>query len=120
MGRATVYILLFLVFFNSGAVMLQETGLADAANLNTQTGDPEELQNYETEVDPAGGGGSTLFGLFAGFGDRLASLFGGIMPGIDMLSNVGVPSAFLGYATSGISLVMLVDLLSYIPGRDLL
>jgi len=120
--RVSVYIVLFLLFFNAGAVMLESTGIADTMGIQPAEGNSDELEDAKRAAespDPGNGLGGTLFGLYNSLAGLLETIFDTIFPGAAMLKANGFPDFFITFLFSGASIVVALDIASYFRGYPL-
>lgn len=115
--KISMWIVLFLLFFNGGAVMLQASGAADYLGVTPATGGGERLDDVSDELnsyETGNGGGSTLFGLYNTLSQPLEAAFNAIFPGAQMLKNVGVPGYLVTFLFTGLAVVPGYDLLVFL------
>ena len=124
--RVSVYIVLFLVFFNGGAEMLIDTGVADDMGIDPTTGNDEQLEQADREarhVDPGTGTGGTLFGLYNALATTVRTVFNTVFPGAAMLK-ASLPggtalNAFIDFLFAGASIIVGLDTVAYFRGYTL-
>jgi len=115
--KLSIQIVLFLVFFNAGAGMIQATAVSDDLGISPETGEPDELQEAQDQADKfsAGGGlGDTLFGLISALGTALNTIVNAIFPGAAMLKNVGIPDPIVNFLFSGMTLYVAFDMMDFL------
>lgn len=120
--RISTLIVLFFVFMNAGAGMLYTTGVAAQMGVNAETGDPSEIQGAQDaaeEIDTGSGAGGTLFAMYNSLIDTVESIFVAVLPGAQMLNNLGVPGWFTAYLFSGATIVTGVDIIGWLRGSNL-
>lgn len=120
--RVSVYLVLFLLFFNAGAVMLESTGIADTMGIQPAEGNSQELEEAKQAAespDPGNGIGGTLFGLYNSLAGLLETIFDTIFPGAAMLKANGFPDFFINFCFSGASIVVALDIAGYFRGYPL-
>lgn len=120
--RVSVYIVLFLVFFNAGAGMLISTGVAGEMGIDPATGNDaaiEEAQTESEQVNPGTGTGGTLFGLYNALGQTVEVIFNTIMPGAAMLKAAGLPAFFVDFLFTGASIIVALDTIAFFRGYEL-
>lgn len=96
MARFINYMLVFLYSIMLFGTLLQSTGVAGMLGLGLQLGAADAQQDIqETAGEGVATGsttGDTLFGLYNVLGGRLGDLLAVVNPGLQTLSNAGVPS----------------------------
>lgn len=115
--KISIWIVLFLLFFNGGAVMLEESAAADYLGVNPAVGDNEQLDKAKQEAQKYGtgtGGGQTLFGLWNSLSNVLQTVVDSIFPAATMMRNVGVPNYIVTYFFTGISIVPGIDVIMFL------
>jgi hypothetical protein len=120
--RISTIIVLFVVFTNAGALMLQTTGAADVMGINAETGaddEVQEAQNAAKAVDTGNAAGGTLFAMYNSLLNTVEAIFTAISPAAQIMSNIGVPTWFTSYLFSGMTIVTAVDIISWLRGSDL-
>lgn len=121
--RVSVAIVLFLLFFNAGGTMLEETGVASTSKINDpDTGNNGRLTDAQEEarnVDPGQGQGGTLFGMYNSLAGTLEPIFNSIFPGAAMLKANGFPDFWINFLFTGMSVIVGLDTLAYFRGWDL-
>lgn len=117
MAKASVYIVLFFISFNAGAVMLNTTGVAGDLGLSPTTDRPEELQtaeNQQNEFGASQGKGGTLFGLRVGLGQAINKVFNAVLPGAAMIKRAGAPDFFVNFAFAILAIVPGLELIAFL------
>jgi len=120
--RISTLIVLFFVFMNAGAGMLQATGVAAHMGINAETGNPDEIQQAQdaaSEIDTGGSVGGTLFAMYNALVGTVEQIFVAVLPGARMLSNLGAPGWFTAYLFSGATIVTGVDVIGFLRGSNL-
>jgi hypothetical protein len=120
--RISTLIVLFFVFMNAGAFMLQSTGVAAHMGVNAETGDPSEIQQAQDAAENINTGnnvGGTLFAMYNSLVGVVESIFAAMFPGAQMLSNLGVPDWFTAYLFSGATIITGVDVIGFLRGSNL-
>jgi hypothetical protein len=122
MSRVSIYLVLFLISFNAGAVMLSTTGVDDAVGIGAQGVDSGETQHIEEAANETsvgtGTGPFTGVEMYAVLGKTLAAILA-IQPAMDMLLQVGVPLYLIGFANAIIAIIVGIDIISFIRGFNL-
>jgi hypothetical protein len=122
MARPVTQLVVFFVALNLFAGVLMSTGVAAMIGIDASVGgnDAVDERTGKTNVDTGTGQGDTLFGLRNVIGGQVASLFGVIFPGLEMLRRAGVPGVLIGGFLGPLFSVMLtIGLLSFFRGWDL-
>lgn len=115
--RFSTLLVVYLVAFNAGAQLMYSTGVADDLHLNVQTGDPESLETAREEnVDLGPGTGLTLIGMIANVVGGIADIFKGVMPGLRMIGNVGVPDHWIAFAGAVSTTIVAFELAAWARG----
>lgn len=120
--RISTIIVLFVVFTNAGAFMMQTTGATDVLGINTETGADAEVQeakNAADSVDTGNANGGTLFAMYNSLLNTVEAIFTAISPAAQILTNIGVPTWFTAYLFSGMTIVTAVDVISWLRGSNL-
>jgi len=118
MSRVSIYILLFLVSFNAGAVMLSTTGVDDMVGIGADIDSNETNQIESASESPQVGGGTGGDISYGVLGNALASILA-IQPAMDMLLQAGVPLFLVAFANAIIGIIITIDVLSFVRGFDL-
>lgn len=117
MAKASVYIVLFLISVNAGAVMLEKTGVAADLGVDMSTDKAAELETAEAQADQYGAGsgaGSTLFGLYASLAGVLETVFNGVMPAAAIMKRAGVDKLYVHFAFAFLAMVPVFDTISFL------
>lgn len=120
--RVSVYIVLFLLFFNGGAEMLIQTGVAGEMGIDPATGNDEELENAKEEArnpNPGSGVGSTLFGMYNSLASTVEAIFNTIMPGAAMLKATPIPDFFVNFLFGAAPIIVGLDTIAFFRGTEL-
>lgn len=123
MAKAGIYIALFLISFNGGAMMVDHYGVADDLRLSADPNNPEEIEaakEQSRDFSAGRGSQSTLFGLYGSLAGLLEKIFNAIMPGAAMLKRAGAPDFYVHFAFTLAPLVSAIDIWAYLRGVDLL
>lgn len=121
--RISIYIVMFLVFFNAGAAMLETTGAAKTMGIDISEGNDErieEAQNASRSPDPGNGVGGTLFGLYNSLAGLLETILNTIAPGAEMLKANGFPAFIINWSFAAMPIIIGLDIISYFRGYSLL
>lgn len=116
--RISIWIVIFLLSFNSGAALLDATGAADYLGITTEIGDSEAIEEAKDtqSVQTGTGTGSTLFGTYNRMASGLNTFFNAIMPGAEMMKNAGVDSDLVNFGFGILSIIPVIDLIRFIRG----
>lgn len=116
--RLSIWIVLFLISFNAGAVFLDATDVDDYLGINTELGDTSEIETAQntTDVQTGTGTGSTLFGTYNRLTTALNTFFNTIMPGAEMMKNAGVPPDIVNFVFSVLVVIPVIDLIRFLRG----
>lgn len=119
------YIILFLIFFNSGALLLQQTGVNDHLGVQISAGDNEQLESAQDSAESVNPGGSdlgTLFGFYTTITDTLGVIMNAINPGAAMLQAAVQNEAWdqiVTYSFSGMWAITGFTILEFLRGADI-
>jgi len=117
--RFTTTIVVFFILLNAFAGALETSGMTDKWDTGPEVDAPTALEAAQSSADDAqvsGGGLETLFGLASSLGSTLATIFGGALPAIAMLGDLGVPGWFLGYITAPVVILSFVEIAEFLRG----
>lgn len=117
--KLSFWIVLFLVFFNGGAVLMENSGADDYLGISPSTGNPDAIDSATGNVsnfDTGEGSGDSLFGLTNTVTNPLQGLFNLIFPGGEMLINAGVPAYLVTFFLSGLAIIPGYDLINFLRG----
>ncbi|GAA0305483.1 hypothetical protein [Halarchaeum salinum] len=115
--KISMWIVLFLVFFNAGAGLLGASGAAAYLGVQPSPGGGEELASATSSTQDfrtGSGGGETLFALYSTLSGTLESIFNAIFPGAAMLKNAGVPDYLVTFLFTGLALIPGYDLIMFL------
>lgn len=121
--RVSIYIVMFLVFFNGGVAVLENTGAADTMGIHPAEGNDAQLEQAKEEArspNPGSGIGATLFGLYNSLAGTLETVFNTIFPGAELLKANGFPDFVINYSFSGMALFVGLDTIGFFRGWSLL
>lgn len=120
--RKSISIVIFLVLMNSTAGFLAASGVAADLGISPQPGGGQQVDNVNSElenVNPGGGAGATLFGLFTSAATILKDVFVMVTVGGPlMLANLGVPAFVIGLVFAPMYIIVGADLIYVYTGRD--
>lgn len=120
--KISIQIVLFLIFLNAGAVMLDEAGVNDALGIEPAVGGSERLENVQEDTQKFSTGtglGETLFGMYTTLGRTVETVVELVTAGPTMLKNAGVPAFFVDYVFAGLLIIPVLDVVSFLRGLDL-
>jgi hypothetical protein len=125
--KTSVYIVLFLVFFNAGGFLYTEAGVDDYLGVEFTTGDNPELERAEQQAnsvsDQASGAiDGTLIGLYNTVTGILATIFNAINPGAAMLKAAVASPTFdllVNFSFAGMWVVTGITLVEFLRGVQL-
>lgn len=117
--KISIWIFIFLVSFNAGAVVLDQTGASDYLGVNPELGDTSELDEAAgtNEFQTGTGRGSTLFGTYNRVAGTLNGFLNAIMPGAEMMKNAWPDPTFhllVNFAFSVLAVVPVIDLALFV------
>jgi len=121
--RVSIYLVMFLLFFNGGYVMLEQTGAADTMGIDPAEGNDEqfeEAKDASRNVNPGNGLGSTLFAMYNSLAGVLETIFNTIFPGAEMLKANGFPDFAINYSFGAAPIIIALDIIGYFRGYSLL
>lgn len=114
--KLSVYIVLFLVFFNGGAALLDASGTTEHLGLDTTTSNGDDIEakaDNARDFSVGGGVGETLFGLYNAVAGVLETVFDTLTPGAKMLKSAGVPDYLVNFTFAGLYVVPGIDLINF-------
>lgn len=120
--RKSMVIVIFLVMMNATSGFLAASGVAEDTNMAPQPGGSQQVADVSDaaeDVNPGGGAGATLFGLFVSAGSIVKDIF--VMATIGgpvMLSNAGMPSWLVAFIFAPMYLIVGADTLYVYTGRS--
>lgn len=124
-NRVSIWIVLFIVFFNGGYAMMAGFGVWDHMGADPDPGGTEVKDDITDttdprNVDPQGGGLSTLFGLISAlYNNTIGVVLNKLLPGIAMLGNLNiVPDAVVDFLQLA-SVIAGIDAAAYLRGYNL-
>lgn len=115
--KVSVWIVLFLLFFNGGHIALDVSGTYDYMGVSPNPGDTSDLNDGKGSVqnfDTGKGLGDTLFGLYNLLASPLETLLNTIFPGAKMLKNIGVPFWIVNFGMAGLAVIPGIDLINFL------
>lgn len=122
MARPVTTLVVFFLCFNLWAGIVTGTGVDSALGLNAETGgdgERESLQEAVNEVPSGSGAGDTLFGLYNVLTRFIDTMFGFLMPGLDMLNTAGVPIEYTDALQNLFVVLIAIDIVSFFRGWGL-
>jgi hypothetical protein len=115
--KLSVYVVLFLLFFNGSAILLDASGTTEHLGIETSTDNGDEVvaASEDARTFEVGGGlGQTLFGLYAALGGVLEGLFNAVNPGAAMLKSTFVPDYLVNFVFLGLHLLPAIDIVKFL------
>lgn len=117
--KLSIWIFVFLLSFNSGAIALEQTGAADYMGISPDLGDTSELDSAAStqEFQTGTGSGSTLFGTYNRMASTLNGFLNAIMPGAEMLKNAWPNPTFhllVNMVFTVLSVIPVIDLILFV------
>jgi len=106
--RATTSIVLFWIWFDASAALLEATGIAKAMGVSTSLGAGEGLQtavNGLTAIQSGGVSAQSLVGLTAVATGAVETFVGGLSAGPRILVNIGLPLEFVVFLHAPVGLL---------------
>lgn len=124
MRRATSMILVFMLFANSTAIVLDSSasGWSDEANQDVNLGATEEIAELRTDlrtIQTSGGFAETLFATLSSVGNTIEAILKSTYAAPEMISNVGVPGWLTAFMFAPLALVVGLDFVYFITGREM-
>lgn len=124
-NRVSIWIVLFIVFFNGGYVMMDGLDVWDHMGVDPQPGGEEireDIQNQTNpdNINPQGGGLATLFGLISSlWNTTVGAVLDQLLPGIAMLGNLNIiPDPLVDFFQLA-SVIAGIDAAAYLRGYNL-
>lgn len=117
--RISVWVAIFLVFFNAGAVFIDSTGTDEYLGIEPDTGDVSEIEQAESSTqkfDTGTGQGQTLLGTYNRLSSTLNEVINAVQPGKEMLEAAGVPASVTGFLWSGFGMILGIDIVLFLRG----
>jgi len=122
MARPVTTLVVFFVAFNLFAGTAAAMGVADTIGVNTGVGGDKAVDsqiNQGQNVSSGTSTGSTLFGMYNVLAGQVGGFFNVIYPGLGMLARVGVPEAITSMLGGLFSVMIFVDIVSFLRGWGL-
>ena len=118
--RRTWAIVVFLIFFDAGAVLLEVTGTTAAWGVESPTGTVDALTDAQQAMNglqASGGLADTLFGSFAAAASAVEAVGRAVIAGPLLLSSAGIPEPFVAFLFAPAALVIGRGILHALTGR---
>jgi|APHM01.1.fsa_nt_gi hypothetical protein len=115
-------ILIILVALNASAVLVGSIGLGAEAGYNPTVGGDdriEEANQSASNVEGSGGVIDSFVGAVLNAASQLVTIFSVVVAGPQMLLNLGVPGPIVALVAAPLYIVVGIDLLEVISGRQL-
>lgn len=116
MSKASIYIVIFLISVNAGAVMLMSTGVAGDLGVSPsqdRTGRLSQAESTAEDYSASSSGGSTLFGLYGSLASTLDTIFN-VVPAVGMVKRAGVPDFYANFAFTFLTMIPAFDLIAFL------
>lgn len=114
--KLSFWIVLFLLFFNGGAVLLEESGTLAYMGLDAPQRDYSDEKAAVQEFDVGAGFAPTLFGLYYTLSIPLEALFDIIFPAEDVLVAAGIPPYLAKFFFGGLAIIPGYDIVRFLRG----
>ncbi len=121
MRRASTVVVVFLIFLNATAVLLESMGFTAALGIETSVQVSESLQNAidaASNVSIQGGFLETLYGIYNAVGATFRTISEAMLAGPSMLNDVGVPTPITTFLWTGSAIIIGIDLIHILSGRN--
>jgi hypothetical protein len=115
-------ILIFLIFMNSTAGLLNAAGVTDALGVEPAIQDDGALENARenaSKISPQQDEGAlqSFVSVTTNFVDQLEAVITAPVAAPLMLTSLGVPSIITGFVFAPMYLIVTIDLVHYVTGR---
>jgi len=121
MRRATSTIVVFYLIFSAALTMLETIGWFDAMGMGGSISAGTKLQEASmaaTQLSASGGFTDTLIALYVGATSTFQGFALGVFAGPQLLINMGVPLSIVGFIHSPLIVLVGLDGLYILTGRD--
>jgi len=118
--RKSWAITIFLIYFNSAALLIEVTGVSAAWGVESPTGTTAALGDAQAAmngIQASGGLADTLFGSFAAAAAAVEAIGRAVIAGPLLLSSAGVPGPFVAFLFAPAALIVGRDVLHALTGR---
>jgi hypothetical protein len=118
--RKSFAIAIFLIYFNSAAVLLEVTGVTASWGVASPTGTVQalaEAQQAMNGIQASGGLADTLYGSFTAVASAIEAVGRGVIAGPLLLTAAGVPSPFVVFLFAPAALIVGRDIMHALSGR---
>lgn len=115
-------ILIILIALNASAVLVGAVGLANDAGYQPTTGGGEQIEDANesaSNVEGSGGVIDSFVGAVLSAVGQLVTIFKVVIAGPTMLANLGVPAPLVALVSAPLYIIVGIDLLEVISGRQL-
>lgn len=123
MARASTQLVIILLLLNASAVIVAQSGIGAALDINPQPGNEEQIEaaneTARNDISTSQGTLDTLFGMFTSTASTLETIFNTIFYGPVMLKNLGVPWWITDTFSAGLAIIVAVDIVHALTGRVL-
>lgn len=117
--RASVKIVVMLMFLNAGAELLRAAGIAQAMGINDPGAAAEmnDATSSARDITASGGGLDTLYQLYITATQGVSAIFEFVWSGPSMLINIGVPEPIVVFLFAPLAVVVGIDIVYYLTAR---
>lgn len=120
--RVTTVVLIFLLFLNLSSAAFVNSGAAEDMGIEPSAGGDdavEKANSTASQLEPSGGFGATLFGLFVSVGQWFDTLVSTVFAAPHMFQNLGVPAWITNFVFGPMYIVATIDIAYILIGRRL-
>lgn len=121
MGRASTQIVIFLILLTAASNAIMLSGVGAALEINPNTGGEaavEDVQQDAESIEPAQGTSETLFTMYTSVTQSLQGVFTFVFAAPLMFINIGVPGWLVFFFFSPLAIIVVVDVVHVLMGRD--
>jgi len=118
--RRTIAIVVFFIFFNASAILIEVSGTAAAMGVEAPVGITTGLDEATGAVNglaASNGVGDTLFGSFTAAARTIEVMAKGVFAGPIMLTSAGIPTPIVTFLFAPAGIIVAMDLLHATTGR---
>lgn len=115
-------IVIFLVLLNASAVFIGATPVGDDLGYSPTVGGDEQISNATDAASDVSASRSALDNFIAGViaaAETMGTIFGVVIAGPQMFINLGVPGPLVAFISAPLYILVGVDVLQIISGRDI-
>jgi hypothetical protein len=115
-------IVIFLVLLNASAVFIGATGIGNDLGYTPTVGGDEQIGEATDAASNVEASRSALDNFIAGIiaaADTMSTIFGVVIAGPQMFINLGVPTALVAFISAPLYILVGIDILQIISGRDI-